>query len=85
MAYNVGISSFRYYYLVSERQEVVVEKKGGQKVVQGVKRLKVKIGKRAVNKGGRWTGFGMRHTTSYLQKFLTLRLGLCLLSIIRRQ
>jgi len=29
-------------------------------------------------------GFGMRHTTSYLQKFLTLRLGLCLLSIVRR-
>jgi len=29
-------------------------------------------------------GFGMRHTTSYLQKFLVLRLGLCLLGIVRR-
>lgn len=26
----------------------------------------------------------MRHTTSYLQKFLVLRLGLCLLDIVRR-
>lgn len=31
----------------------------------------------------RESGFGTSHTTSYLQKFLALRLGLSLLSIIR--
>lgn len=57
---------------------------GKNQRIQAGKTVDRVIRVRGEGRRGRGSGVGMRRTTSYLQKFLTLRLGLCLLGIVRR-